>query len=173
MDETEAISIANRAHAKKRWAKTEAKQRQQTGRRMADLREQKRVTLPRLQDTRTSQVLGNDDVGDGVSQSIDIWQRVSRRMKESGTTARFWNRKVQEYATTLEEFAKDFYAVGQPEKAVQILMVLLKHTKELCVPEGPLDMADQSAAEAAYEARLSTMSDEELRQQLKEPEQPS
>jgi hypothetical protein len=143
------------------------------GRRMAEMRDQKRVALPRLQDKRTSQVLGSNEVSSTVSESLDIWQRVSRRMKESGTTARYWNHKVQEYATTLEEFAKDFYAAGQPEKAVQILMVLLKHTKELCVPEGQLDMADQSVAEAVYEARLSAMSDEELRQQLKEPEQPS
>jgi hypothetical protein len=101
------------------------------------------------------------------TQSIDIWERVSRRIKESGTATKYWNRKVQEYATTLEEFAKDFYAAGQPEKAVQILMVLLKHTKELCVPELTLNMADQSFAEAAYEARLSAMSDEELEQAMK------
>jgi hypothetical protein len=47
-------------------------------------------------------------------------------------------------------------------------MVLLKHTKELCVPEGPLEMPDLSLAEAAYEAKLSAMSDEDLVALLRE-----
>jgi hypothetical protein len=65
---------------------------------------------------------------------------VKQRVKETDLKERYWNRKVQEFAITLEEFAKDYHAAGQPEKAVQVFMVLLKHTKKLCSLEGQAEL---------------------------------
>jgi hypothetical protein len=64
MGEAEAIRIANRPHAKKRWAKTSRKEWQEAMRHLTVAREQKRVTVSRLQDTRTAQAT---DISDGTS----------------------------------------------------------------------------------------------------------
>ena len=125
MDEAEAIRIANRVHAKKRWMKAGRKERYEAGRRMTDARKQNCAILPRMQDTRTAQAL--------------------------------------------ELHAEDFDAFGQKEKAAQISMVLLKHTKEIYLAKAPGAACQPSAEQiAAWKAEVAAMTDEELRAGLKE-----
>ena len=151
------------ALVRKRWAKASAKERHDEGQRLLQTREHP-ATPPRLQDTRTAQVLGNTDLGATVSQTVDIWERVNQRMKDAAPTAMYWNRKFQEYAATLEEIAKDFHASGQPEKATQVFMVLLKYTKDLGKPEEPPKAVDDSAEDTANRIDFTAMSDEQLKE---------
>src|SRR5712691_7018642 len=98
MDEAEAISIANRAHAKKRWAKGGRKERYDAARHMTDIREQDRVTLPRLQDTRTAQVLSMTSPAIPEARRIGICERVSERMAEldEGAPTNYFGRQFRD-----------------------------------------------------------------------------
>src|SRR5215471_319559 len=99
MDEAKAISIANRAHAKKRWAKASSKERYEAGRRMTDARKRDCVAVPRLQDTRSSQVLGNSCVPTSElpipeAHRMTMQERVTQRIavREEGAPTGYWGR---------------------------------------------------------------------------------
>ena len=143
---------------------------------MTDARKQQRAILPRLQDTRTAQVLGKTS---GLAQQepipqaqqIGIWERVDQRMAEQGigTPTDYWGQCLLKYISALELYAQDYDDAGQTEKAVQISMVLLKHTKEIFLAITPESASQPSAEElAAMEAEVAAMSDEELERGTKE-----
>jgi hypothetical protein len=109
--EAKAWSTVNRARVMKRWAKAGRKEQYEAGRRMTEARRQNRVTLPRMQDTRTAQVLGKTSCSDDapptppIAQScspetearpMGIWERVDQRMAEQGPGAPtdYWGRHL-------------------------------------------------------------------------------
>ena len=49
----------------------------------------------------------------------------------------YWGRQLLKIISALELQAEDFDALGQKEKAAQISMVLLKHTKEIYLAKAP------------------------------------
>lgn len=122
--------------------------------------------IPRTQETRTAQVFGSAPFGDGEVPSPDIWHRVKRRLKrESGNID--WNREQFELYLTLQEFAKDYAASGQREKATQVYLVLYKETAQLAaaqraaMPKG-LSEEELTRMENEAEERATALSDEEL-----------
>jgi len=162
-----------RKGAKSRWSKASVEERLEQGRRLARTRETT-ASLPHPQDTRTSEVLGTTGLGATVSQTVDLWARVNRRMKGAAPTAQYWQRKFQEYAVTLEEIARDFHASGQPEKAAQVFMVLMKFTRDLAKPSAPPPLAEPPAENATNRIDFTAMSDEQLKElAAKRPEQDS
>jgi hypothetical protein len=178
MDEAKAISIANRAHAKKRWAKASPKERYDAGRRMTDAGKRDRVAVPRLQDTRTTQVLSKSsastsDLPSNEAHRMTMQERVSQTMavQQEGAPAGYWGQAVLKNVAMLELFAEDYVAAGQVDKAVQIHMVLLKYLTKVYLAQEPnfpnQFSAEEAAAlaeqDAALEAKLAGMSIEELR----------
>jgi len=151
-----------RKGAKSRWSKASVEERLEQGRRLARTREPT-ASLPHPQDTRTSEVLGTTGLGATVSQTVDLWERVNQRMKDAVPTAQYWQRKFQEYAVTLEEIAKDFHASGQPEKCSQVLMMLMKFTRDLAKPPAPPPPAEHPAEDTANRIDFTAMSDEQLK----------
>jgi hypothetical protein len=126
MDESEAISIANRAHAMKPWAKASRDERLEAGRHITDVRKQNLAAMPRLQDTRTTQVLSKnnpqlDESSAGKARRITIWD-------ESSLAGRWWlsdgsallisrGQQLAKYILGIELYAEDYDAAGQAEKA--------------------------------------------------------
>lgn len=76
---------------------------------------------------------------------------------------------LRKYSLALELYAEDYEAAGGTEKTVQISMVLLKHTKEIYLSQGPEAAGPNSAEQdAALEAEAAPLSDEELERAVKE-----
>jgi hypothetical protein len=104
MDQAEAISTANRVHAKKHWAKATTEQRRVNGLRMIEARPQV-VTEPRTQDTRVAQVLGTKTPEIAEAKRLGTYARVAKLMakpKEDWPTS-YFGRELQRSLLTLQD----------------------------------------------------------------------
>jgi hypothetical protein len=161
MDEAEAISIANRARVKKRWARASAEQRRVNGRRMIEARAPV-VTEPRSQETRVAQVLGTKTPEVAEAKRLGTYARVAKLMAkpEEDWPTSYFGRELQHSLLTLQDYARQFDDEGQREKAVQIHIMLVKHLKGVANDSHPEGLSPEE--EARIRAEVEAMSDEEL-----------
>jgi len=102
-------------------------------------------------------------IGSFVQRQVEQ-RRVRQRLRaETDAPSGYWNRKQRQYALTLEEFAKDFTAMGHVKEATQIYLVLYGKTQPLAVAEGMREPSGVSPEEEArIRAEVEAMTDEEL-----------